>query len=469
MPVTRPKRATFGAQSKRATFGAQSTAINTLFGGSSREQNRGPPRTSLSTVWFINHLLSTLSSMRHLQLKSVASLLGALYIVGFSFLNLKGLTVNLYDDDSDGDGHVRVLLREDGESSVRKTRVTGLYYAIPNQSDGYLKRYIERQVNTSDSSASYNPLENCSPTTQVILIPDHDGSSSRWTLQALDDDGNKKTTGGDEFYVEYQDESDLGMVNEPTAVAVVSDQLDGTYTLDFFTPPSRTQPVSSLSKGKITVHFVFTCGIGNAYQPTKDTWRTGGGTKVSHSTIVAEAPPVQPFEPPNQNKSVNLNSYNTTFVFGDSLLRQLVRYNGTQFFDSRLRFISFQMDLSSKTVGQWLRPIRNRLRAELGIPNTALIVGSAAWDVLLQKHPQGAGFDNHIGACRTYVETLRQDYPNSTVIWRLPSDLHFHNVNRKCLDQGDSTDMGYTAQFGNIPCKCCRRLHEQRLRSYFTL
>lgn len=327
------------------------------------------------------------------------------------------------------------------------------YYTIPNKTDLQLQRYVRRQVNETDP-LSYQPFKDCSPTTQVYLIINN--HSSQWILQAVDSNGNNKTVGGDEFYVEYRDENMVGFsnsTNHPTAVAVVKDKQNGTYTLDFFTPPSSNQETPNLTKGIITVNFVFTCHIGDAYQPTKDSWRTGGGTKVSHSTRVAFAPPVQIFQHPNQDGFVNLDTFDRIIAFGDSLLRQLI-HNGTKFYDKRLNNIGNpNTDLSSKTVKRLYAIVKRYHRADLALSGTALLIGSSAWDILLQGHPQGRSFDDHIATCRRYVEAFRHSYPNCTVLWRLPTDLHFHNVNDKCLDSSTSNNTGYAGPWGgNIPC-----------------
>jgi hypothetical protein len=84
-----------------------------------------------------------------------------------------------------------------------------------------------------------NPLRNCSVTTQFRLwIPPM--ASDCWILQSFHGNGTPKLYGGDEIYVEWIADDGNGNLDDDvvvTGVALVTDQQDGTYALDFVTPP----------------------------------------------------------------------------------------------------------------------------------------------------------------------------------------------------------------------------------------
>ena len=104
----------------------------------------------------------------------------------------------------------------------------------------------------------------------------------------MDGDGQYKTNGGDEFYVSHDAED--GAV--PTAVAIVHDNKDGSYSLTFVTmPPFGLNRTSNGSDGltatssrhgnsHMQVHLQHTCFVGTLHQPTKDGWKTGGAMNV---------------------------------------------------------------------------------------------------------------------------------------------------------------------------------------------
>jgi hypothetical protein len=160
----------------------------------------------------------------------------------------------------------------------------------------------------------------------------------------------------------------------PTAVALVTDRLDGTYELEFVALPKSSNGKSSSSgsnaasnattegslsnsggDGLLTIYFVYTWGIGHAFQPIKDSWPTGGGTRISHSirltintgqvvndgidiSSILESrvletnhqlsrplrPPMRPFQPPDISHRHVLNSFTTRIAVGDSLMGQFV-------------------------------------------------------------------------------------------------------------------------------------------------
>eukprot|EP00977_Amphora_coffeiformis_P029870 scaffold43153_cov176-Amphora_coffeaeformis.AAC.5 len=120
------------------------------------------------------------------------------------------------------------------------------------------------------SSAEDAVLNDCEPTTQVRVV----FSNPFWSIQALDEHGKDKKLGGDEFFVVYS-----SLTTGTRLVAKSLDQSDGTYDLDFIEPPlSETSmvPTSSQDGSLLTVHLLYTCGMGRYGPPLKDNWETNG-------------------------------------------------------------------------------------------------------------------------------------------------------------------------------------------------
>ena len=344
-----------------------------------------------------------------------------------------------------------------------------LSYLIPNQVDESINAYLLRQINTTTPS-SIDPLKECSPTSQVRLHRTGNGDrNEEWTMQAIDAEGNDKTIGGDEFYITYADESNrtigepihsnargtAGRVFGPTAVAIIDDNHDGTYTLEFVAPPSRpyasTLANEDVSRGSIDVHFVFTCSIGMLYQPVKDNWITGGGTKIHHSLDGVPAPFIRPFRVPNQ---LSFNAYDDMYFVGDSLMRQMACNETAKYttYSKKFRYANTNSDLSSTTIPHFLNMIENLFGESLRSNSSkAIVLNSGAWDVMLQGLPQGSDFKDHIETCRQYVLAVKENYTTADVIWKLPSELHFHRINPRCLDRNEKK---YAGPWGGAkPCK----------------
>lgn len=79
-------------------------------------------------------------------------------------------------------------------------------------------------------------------------------------MHSVDSQGRNKTIGGDEYYVTYKDQNVV--VNASTLVALVNDQQDGSYILDFVTTPLNPVPSNLTGRGMLAVYFQYSCGIG---------------------------------------------------------------------------------------------------------------------------------------------------------------------------------------------------------------
>jgi hypothetical protein len=134
-----------------------------------------------------------------------------------------------------------------------------------------------------------NPLRNCSVTTQFRLWIPWSGSTMPWKLQALHGpNGLAKTCGGDEIYVQWVAHRDENSTNHlDMGIALVTDVNDGTYTLDFVTPPllqherGTTKLDTAVDTGTLTIYYDYTCGIGSLLAPTKERYARAGEVQVS--------------------------------------------------------------------------------------------------------------------------------------------------------------------------------------------
>jgi len=132
-------------------------------------------------------------------------------------------------------------------------------------------------MNLGENSSSESPLQNCPVTTNVQIIMLHhdlDQGEEKWILQALTKNEEKKSIGGNEFYVTYTDDNAVFANStargesgkdekelDPTAVAIITDLQDGTYALRFKTTPMNQHPTNLSGTGTLNIYLQYTCGI----------------------------------------------------------------------------------------------------------------------------------------------------------------------------------------------------------------
>ena len=292
-------------------------------------------------------------------------------------------------------------------------------------------------------SKEISPLENCSPTAQVKI---HISKQDEWILQTFDDSGQAKHLGGDEFYITYTD--GLGDANNteyenipPTCVAIIQDKNDGTYSLNFSTTPMNPNPINLLGRGRLTIHYEYTCGIGMMPQPTKQHWKNSGAVLETFHRNDVPLPPMTIFEKPIVD---DLSHWPLVVFFGDSTMLQMIKDGkameeaGTEeniflknntFFHANIRteFRMDRLDLIQKKFQAMHR--KQMLKYEFDV---AIVVGSAIWDVLIAENIQGRDFEDHLAACRDFLTDLKKRYFGRKIYWKSPSALQMHRV--KCIE-----------------------------------
>ena len=279
-------------------------------------------------------------------------------------------------------------------------------------------------------------------------------SDDVWTLFCRNSKGERKSVGGDEIYIRYE-EFDPVVENEETeekmslvlqAVAIVTDNEDGSYSLSFYTTPTHPSPNKTGSIKCLTVYLEYSNHIGRLPSPQKRDWKNGGYTHKRYNCSPRLRPPVKPFNPPINENSINLNNFERVICFGDSTMDQFVRQRpnkkGKYYFQSNLRVgEKMRLPMNSETFETHLQMLQEQLGEELSSSesdkNTALILGSCLWDILdAQDTLQGKDYQNHITSCRRYIERIRDMY-KVTIVWKSPMAVHIHWVDLDRLVEHD--------------------------------
>ena len=264
----------------------------------------------------------------------------------------------------------------------------------------------------------------CPVTSQIQLNTLNDN----WTLVSLDHLGNRKTIGGDEYYVTYQDEvHNVGL--SPTAVAYANDQENGVYQLDFVQSPFHLL-TNLTGSGLLTINLQYTCGLGKLEHGTKRIWSSGGALMVQYNIVAAKAPPIRVIKAPNSDGNVDLGKYDEVLIYGDSNLSMF--YLSAIHQHPNLRFLGRpEAPLNTQSmIRKHLKVTRQMLsRALIEDPDKklALLTGSSTWDIIVGvKH--GKDFKSHRKACQVYMETLHNEFPSVDLFWFSGLAIHVHAI-----------------------------------------
>jgi hypothetical protein len=329
---------------------------------------------------------------------------------------------------------VSVTIQSKNITTDEKGNETNIIAWFPQQPDETIEAFIQYQIVMDSSISTFHPLSNCSATCQVKVVATNE---QFWTLYTYDCRGDRKTIGGDEFYVTYHDGTQYA-----TAAAIIRDNHDGSYVLSFVTPP--LPPSGSPSAGReLHVYFWYTCGIGFMPEPLKDPWHGAGTSLGTYIVDINNPPPIRAFQQPVT--TIDLLQYESIISFGDSLMQNLVMafHPPDAFYKPNLKFIENpRRPMSVSTLPYLLDKLTEWHGKDLAATNvsTALLLGSSAWDVVAwhRGDEQGRLFDNHIQACRLLIEHVRANYPTVSIFWKLPSPVHVHKaISPHCLRMVD--------------------------------
>jgi hypothetical protein len=308
-------------------------------------------------------------------------------------------------------------------------------FFIPQQADVGYTGPIRRYITVNSTAGEVNPFDACPPTVQVQVIQ----SVSEWTLLTIDEKGQNKTVGGDEFYITYTDNISKTSSSLASAIALMHDRKDGSYSLDFSTTPMRPALPEISQVGTLTVHLQYTCGIGAMASPSKNAWRAGGTCRATWKKENVTQPPIREFSPP---ADIDFTPYDLVVSFGDSLMEAVMRDpGGGKYFRNNTSYkANIWQYLSLRTRPKVQYRLNQWHAQELNASNVALILGSSVWDILEMDNIQGTEFQDHLEACRQFLEGVRKKYPHVDIFWKSPSAFHIHRVSGDCFKKKSCND-----------------------------
>jgi hypothetical protein len=385
--------------------------------------------------------------------------------------------------DTNGERDITSSSSSTSTSTFRNTdqhaapaRLIAMVPAKPDLTIGEMIRSIlpKPELGDNDSTAaSYSPLTACSPTSQIRIssrttfpapaqrVPLHvrigenredshfTQQSSAWIVEALDEDGNRKTVGGDEFYITFLHSNapppPADKRFRPTAIAIPVDYGDGTYLLDFVEPSlggGKEFPIHEMSNnGTLRVDFVYTCSIGRMTRPSKDKWAEGGYLRQKSYTVEnMTAPHVRAF--PEPGSGVDLSKFEKVICFGDSLIGNMCGKFGDKFI-FRQKKVENLANAGSKVRGDLLYNETFPLLEEWhgkdlrkNDTSVALLLGSAAWELSSNEGPfPGHFFTGSVQMYHDLIIGIRERYPNVSIFWKSPSAVHMTEVIERCYEE----------------------------------
>jgi hypothetical protein len=278
-------------------------------------------------------------------------------------------------------------------------------------------------------------------------------------------------------------------------------------SVPFLDPPSMiSKHDGQRKKGKLTIHAITTCFIGTVHPPFKDGWKTGGQTNATWTIENVDRPykiqdwytdryfPQQHAEKLDPRSKVrnSLSGFDRVAFAGDSMLTHMVWdifkndyhsivtdkiHSGTICNGSTQKDGSpsvFSMPLSTVTLPAFLEALDPWIRGGLNdndndndndknndknnaataddntnsnMTKKALVLGSAAWDIIWPAEWQGANFENHLSALEELLKHLRKAHPGIALIWKLPYAQQMHNANPDvCFADPVTSDYGSCVQ-----------------------
>lgn len=334
----------------------------------------------------------------------------------------------------------------------------------------------------------HNVKHNCSATSRINVKIQRDHFWEGWQIQTLDASGVPKSVGGDYFYVYYSEYLEPAGRDVPVAVAIPTDHNDGTYGLEFVSVPFLDDPSMKEStdrwgqrkKGKLSIHPITTCFIGELYPPLKDGWNTGGSTSVTWTIEDITRPSViqdwyadryidkiRDSNDPKKKVRNSLLDFDRVVFAGDSILSHMTWDEGSRKHHPIVREKikngkiwsglidesyggppKIHLPLSKATLEEFwgiLEPFIQGGLSDNSIKKKALVTGSAAWDIIWPAEWQGPNFDNHLATVETLIKRIRSKYPDVTVVWKLPYAHHMHVVDPvKCIAIPENNPAGHS-------------------------
>jgi hypothetical protein len=218
-----------------------------------------------------------------------------------------------------------------------------------------------------------------------------------------------------------------------TAAAFAYDQGDGTYVLDFYESSMNELPSPLQGRGTLTIHLQYTCDMGRPVIPDKDEWSFGGYLNIAFTFDNVTMPPTKKVVLPNSDKAIDLGNYNRVVYHGDSITRMLSNKPRNAKKQTRNFKLNSYVDGLGGRSG-WNMETIDDLKKGMDIykkqlvnkTNTAVILGTAAWDLLMNLRP--FNMTSHLQACQQMIDHTHKLYPQTKVYWRSVTAIHVHEL-----------------------------------------
>lgn len=265
------------------------------------------------------------------------------------------------------------------------------------------------------------PTQQCEPTTTVRLRADG-------VLQSFHG-STRKSVGGDEFHATIvRDGRDI-------AVARISDQADGSYSLSF----ARVEwpaPAGQPSAEALQVVLVFTCGTGALGPPAKQGWNSSGWIRRRIPLMLAaHLPPLSTLVPPAvpmPAAAIDLRRFAAFAAIGDSTVRQFrpliqekrpLNFSYTDASGSMLD--RFSPELGSSKVCE--EAAERALKAQGGVSHGArqlVLYGSGAWDLVDESKTALTTASEYQAAFTQCLRQIKRRFPGATFVLKAFFMMH---------------------------------------------
>jgi hypothetical protein len=286
----------------------------------------------------------------------------------------------------------------------------------------------------------------CPPTSQIQI------NLQDWTFQTYAPDGTKKTIGGDELYIYYEDgdgnASHTDQRTTATCISLTTDRGDGTYSLNFTTHPYLNASIPLKETGRLQIWLEYSCGVGSIMRPFKDSWKTIGAIMAHWTAENVPRPPMNTFVPPNSDHAIDLGQIKSIMAGGDSVMQHFVSPRYNYFYWANLSFGKNLRDcLLNRSAKKQFQLVKNRLKNFYSVhQNVGVILGFAAWELQKpygnewnpipgQPYDDAVLFPEHLNQLSVLIQQLRSSFPGVQIFFKTGSYLHLHIVAR---DHGDA-------------------------------
>lgn len=265
----------------------------------------------------------------------------------------------------------------------------------------------------------------CRATSQLELIIPKDGESN-WIVNSLDISGNRKTIGGDEYYMTYLDDNFASESTPYTATAYVQDNNDGSYSLNFVgTRQKLNEGIAFAGKGTLTIFLQYTCDMGKVWPPGKEKWNSSGALYQTFNIHVSMSPPIEPPTPITLEK--DLRSYDVILAAGDSIMTQLFCIKLRMRRKNMFMHKNLGAPLGVGSLYRYVSWVRSTAAPVLkSFEKTAIILNSGAWDIARNNDGLLKSNAEHLQSLGQLITLFRRMLPGTDIIWRSTTAAHVH-------------------------------------------